>query len=255
MKVFEKVCCAVLFLCACLLLLPQAGEARTPLRLARVPLIVESPYAPQEAGELIEDRLDRALHVPLNGTLHAVEELPTAEVEQALEEARAELRAQGKRPRYRDAMPLVAAKLDADLVVCPVLTDYHEYIFYGSGPFFDDDTISMDSYVALEIDGYDRAEQKNISKRTSRYYRDSYSTQGTAEALVREAVEALVRETKLNERVTRPLREMQAPAAAAPAADGGGGSLREKFRARRDFRLTSYKVTGIIINILIMYVL
>ena len=41
MKVFEKVCCAVLFLCACLLLLPQAGEARTPLRLARVPLIVE----------------------------------------------------------------------------------------------------------------------------------------------------------------------------------------------------------------------
>ena len=78
MKVFEKVCCAVLFLCACLLLLPQAGEARTPLRLARVPLIVESPYAPQEAGELIEDRLDFALHVPLNGTLHAVEELPTA---------------------------------------------------------------------------------------------------------------------------------------------------------------------------------
>lgn len=219
MKVFEKVCCAVLFLCACLLLLPQAGEARTPLRLARVPLIVESPYAPQEAGELIEDRLDLALHVPLNGTLHAVEELPTAEVEQALEEARAELRAQGKRPRYRDAMPLVAAKLDADLVVCPVLTDYHEYVFYGSGPFFDDDTISMDSYVALEIDGYDRAEQKNISKRTSRYYRDSYSTQGTAEALAREAVEALVRETKLNERVTRPLREMQAPAAAAPAAD------------------------------------
>ncbi|WP_019543500.1 hypothetical protein [Selenomonas bovis] len=219
MKAIEKLCCAVLLLCAGLLLLPQAGEARTPLRLARLPLIVESPYAPQEVGELIEDRLDRALHVPLNGTLHVVEELPTAEVEQALEEARAELRAQGKRPRYRDAMPLVAAKLDADLVVCPVLTDYHEYIFYGSGPFFDDDTISMDSYVALEIDGYDRAEQKNISKRTSRYYRDSYSTQGTAEALAREAVEALVRETKLNERVTRPLREMQAPAAAVPAAD------------------------------------
>lgn len=218
MKVFEKVCCAVLFFCACLLLLPQAGEARTPLRLARVPLIVESPYAPQEAGELIEDRLDLALHVPLNGTLHAVEELPTAEVEQALEEARAELRAQGKRPRYRDAMPLVAEKLDADLVVCPVLTDCHEYVFYG-GPFFDDDTVRMDSYVALEIDGYDRAEQKNFSKRTSRFYRDSYSTQGTAEALAREAVEALVRETKLNERVTWPLREMQAPDAAAPAAD------------------------------------
>ena len=132
---------------------------------------------------------------------------------------RAELRAQGKRPRYRDAMPLVAAKLGADLVVCPVLTDYHEYVFYGGSPFFGDDTIRMDSYVALEIDGYDRAEQKNISKRTSRYYRDSYSTQGTAEALAREAVEALVRETKLNERVTRPLREMHAPDAAANAAD------------------------------------
>ena len=114
-------------------------------------------------------------------------------------------------------MPLVAASLDADLVVCPVLTDYHEYVFYGGGPFFDDDTIRMDSYVALEIDGYDRAEQKNFSKRTSRFYRDSYSTQGTAAALAKEAVEELVRETALNERVMKPLHEEQAglPAVAA----------------------------------------
>mgnify|MGYP002151237351 CR=1 FL=1 len=33
MKVFEKVCCAVLFLCACLLLLPQAGEARSNMHV------------------------------------------------------------------------------------------------------------------------------------------------------------------------------------------------------------------------------
>lgn len=214
MKTIEKLCCAVLLLCAGLLLWPQAAEARTPLRLARLPVIIETAYAPQGADEVIETQMDRALHVPLNGTLHAVEEIDTAQAEQALREALAELRTQGKRVRYKDAMPLVAEKLDADLVVCPVLTDCREYVYYGGcGPFDCMDEVCLESTVALEIDGYDSAAQKNISKSTRRFYRGAYSTQGMALALTEDAASALVRETDLNARVMRALKAEQTSAA------------------------------------------
>ena len=205
---------ALLAVLLCLIVSTPAAEARTPLRLARLPVIIETAYAPQGADEVIETQMDRALHVPLNGTLHAVEEIDTAQAEQALREALAELRTQGKHVRYKDAMPLVAEKLDADLVVCPVLTDCREYVYYGGcGPFDCMDETCLESTVALEIDGYDSAEQKNISKSTRRFYRDAYSTQGTALALTEDAASALVRETDLNARVMRALKAEQTSAA------------------------------------------
>ena len=190
----------------------DVSAASRPLRLARVPLIVRSSYAGADVQEMLEDRLDLALHVPLNGTMHYVEELPQPEVEEALQDVLADLSQGKKRLKIKDAMQPLAEKLDADLVVCPVLTDYYEIVFYGGwgGWDWDGDSIRIESYTGFELNGYDRTEDKNFSKSTSRFYHDSYSTYGRAAYLAKDALESLIQETDVNRRVTRTLRERAA---------------------------------------------
>ncbi|MDY6351011.1 MAG: hypothetical protein SPL62_11015 [Selenomonas sp.] len=186
-----------------------AGTPQT-LRLARVPLIVRSSYADDEVENLLEDRLDRALHVPLNDTMHYVEELPASDVEAALDEVLADLKKEKRRVRMKDAMQLLAEKLDADLVVCPVLTDYREIIFYGGGGWDWDsvaDSMILESRVGLELDGYDRTTQENFSEATSRFYHEGYAPRGRASVLAKDALESLIAETDINERVMRTVRE------------------------------------------------
>ena len=186
-----------------------SDSASRPLRLARVPLIVRSSYAGADVQEMLEDRLDLALHVPLNDTMHYVEELPQSEVEEALQDVLAELSQGKKRVKIKDAMQPLAEKLDADLVVCPVLTDYYEIVFYGGWDGWNSgDTIRLESFAGLELNGYDRAE--NFSKATSRFYHDSYSSYGRASYLAKDALESLIQETDVNRRVTRTLRERAA---------------------------------------------
>ena len=196
-----------------------SDSASRPLRLARVPLIVRSSYAGADVQEMLEDRLDLALHVPLNDTMHYVEELPQSEVEEALQDVLADLSQGKKRVKIKDAMQPLAEKLDADLVVCPVLTDYYEIVFYGGWDGWNSgDTIRLESFAGLELNGYDRAEDKNFSKATSRFYHDSYSSYGRASYLAKDALESLIQETDVNRRVTRTLRERAAAAKSDDAA-------------------------------------
>ena len=186
----------------------DAEKPRT-LRLARVPLIALSSYAGGDVREMLETQLDRALHVPLNDTLKAVEEIPQGEVEDALAQVMADLKGTKKRVKLKNAMQPLAEKLDADLVVCPVLTAYQEFIYYGGlGWGWDDgDSVYMDSYVRLELDGYDRVEQKNFSRDTSRYYRGGYTPSNEASVLAKDALNSLAQATELNRRVMRTVRE------------------------------------------------
>ena len=188
----------------------QTASTPQTLRLARVPLIARSSYADDEVDNLLEDRLDRALHVPLNDTMHYVEELPASDVEAALDEVLADLKKEKRRVRMKDAMQLLAEKLDADLVVCPVLTDYREIIFYGGGGWDWDsvaDSMILESRVGLELDGYDRTTQENFSEATSRFYHEGYAPRGRASVLAKDALESLIAETDINERVMRTVRE------------------------------------------------
>ena len=197
----------------------EPTQSAKTFRLARVPLIVRSSYADADVQEMLEGRLDLALHVPLNDTMHYVEEIPQSEVEEALDEVLADLSQGKKRVKIKDAMQPLAEALDADLVVCPVLTDYREYIFYGGwgGWDYDGDTIRIESWASLELDGYDRAEDNNFSKSTSRFYHDGYSSTGRASYLAKDALESLISEAEINRRVMRPVKE-RAQAAGASSA-------------------------------------
>ncbi|WP_294150830.1 hypothetical protein [uncultured Selenomonas sp.] len=221
LPLFIFFCTLVCLLCASVVFAAEKNNAQektevqtasTPqtLRLARVPLIVRSSYADDEVENLLEDRLDRALHVPLNDTMHYVEELPASDVEAALDEVLADLKKEKRRVRMKDAMQLLAEKLDADLVVCPVLTDYREIIFYGGGGWDWDsvaDSMILESRVGLELDGYDRTTQENFSEATSRFYHEGYAPRGRASVLAKDALESLIAETDINERVMRTVRE------------------------------------------------
>ena len=125
-------------------------------------------------------------------------------------EVLADLKKEKRRVRMKDAMQLLAEKLDADLVVCPVLTDYREIIFYGGGGWDWDsvaDSMILESRVGLELDGYDRTTQENFSEATSRFYHEGYAPRGRASVLAKDALESLIAETDINERVMRTVRE------------------------------------------------
>ena len=114
MKLWGSLCLIMV-----LLLVPQAAAAaeRVPLRIARLPVQVRCNTADAEAVNRIEIRLDQIMHVPLNGTLQAVKEIPGAQVAAAMDEVMAQLRQMHPRVKWQDAMKPLADKLQADLVV------------------------------------------------------------------------------------------------------------------------------------------
>ena len=203
--------CALLSLFLCLLssvAFAATNEPPKPLRLARVPLVIRAYSADAEVEDIIENRLDLALHVPLNDTMHYVEEIPQSEVEAALNDVLADLKTKHRRVKMKDAMQPLAEKLDADLVVCPVLTTYYEYIYYGGGGWSWDshDSMILDSGASVELDGYDRIAQENFSQSASRYYHEGFHPTGRACMLAKDALESLVTETDINKGVMRPVR-------------------------------------------------
>ena len=202
--------CALLSLFLCLLssvAFAATNEPPKPLRLARVPLVIRAYSADAEVEDIIENRLDLALHVPLNDTMHYVEEIPQSEVEAALNDVLADLKTKHRRVKMKDAMQPLAEKLDADLVVCPVLTTYYEYIYYGGGGWSWDshDSMILDSGASVELDGYDRIAQENFSQSASRYYHEDPT--GRACMLAKDALETLISAMDINKRVMRPVKE------------------------------------------------
>ena len=204
--------CALLSLFLCLIssvAFAATNEPPKPLRLARVPLVVRAYSADAEVEDIIENRLDLALHVPLNDTMHYVEEIPQSEVESALNDVLADLKTKHRRVKMKDAMQPLAEKLDADLVVCPVLTTYYEYIYYGGGGWSWDshDSMILDSGASVELDGYDRIAQENFSQSASRYYHEGFHPTGRACMLAKDALETLISAMDINKRVMRPVKE------------------------------------------------
>ena len=199
-------CMAVWLLCATVTFAAEADSH--PFRLARVPLVVRVSSADAEARNVIENRLDLALHVPLNDTMHYVEEIPSSEVEAALDDVLADLKTKHRRVKMKDAMQPLAEKLDADLVVCPVLTTYYQYIYYSGGGWGwnSHDSMILDSGATVELDGYDRVAQENFSQSASRCYHEGYHPTGRAAMLAKDALENLVSATEINKRVMRPVR-------------------------------------------------
>ena len=176
---------------------PVFAAERVPLRVARIPLILQGWQIPDDATlNALETKLDRALHVPLNGTLHAMEYLPETECENALDNILTELRKTNRKAKLKDAMKPLAEKLEADNVVCPVLRRYDQYTGIG---WAWNRGLMLHSTASVELAGYERATDRVFDKKFGKSYHDDYSSWGTASALSKECMDHVIQEANLHD--------------------------------------------------------
>lgn len=191
----------IVLLCMLLLAL-SAGVAsaaeKMPFRIARVPIIVTSAMMPtDEVLTGLERQIDRATHVPLNGTLGAVEYLDETECGRIYADI---LDGHYGKILRREAAEKLAELMDADLVIIPQLMGYEEYV---RPSWHWDRREILHSYAQVRIAGYDRAEGKPFSESVVRTYDDEYSLRGQVERLASDAMTMVLDEARVHDRVWR----------------------------------------------------
>lgn len=168
---------------------------RVPLRVAQFPLIINSYMTPsEEVQDKLNTQVDRALHVPLNQTLNAIDFISDDDMEAAYDE----LASGTKTKQLKNIAKPLAEKLHADLVVIPVLTSYEQWISYDW--YWDADQI-LHSRASVTIIGYDAKTDEVFSKTASRFYDDRYSTAGEVSRLAWEAMDSALLEAKIHDRI------------------------------------------------------
>lgn len=181
-----------------LLALTATAQAAEPVRIARLPLIFRSDLPDEKTRAALETKIERAIHIPLNGYLQVAEYLPPEESARALNGIWQKISAADRKAKLADAMRPLADELDADIIVCPVLLEYWQMVVGFSSMFADE---IMDSRAAVELIVYDRRTDELLDKKSSRIYHDTMSGLGTASHLAAECLDKVIAQTKLHERI------------------------------------------------------
>ncbi len=183
-----------LFALMILMLIPFTAAA-SHVRIARLPIIFNSTIPDYDTCAELETKLARASHIPMNKTLQIAEYLPTKDTTQALQNLWQQMRSENKKARLQDAMRPLAQKLDADIIICPILHSYSQYVdnLTGFGETY------LRSYVKVELIVYDRRADSLVDKKAAQMYRDAMSTTGTADYLAKICFDKVIDETKLHE--------------------------------------------------------
>ena len=183
----------LLALIVLILLATTCAAAEKPVRIARLPIIFRNEIPDYDTRAELEMKIARAVHIPMNKTLQIAEYLPTKDSTQALNDIWQKMRSENKKARIQDAMKPLAKKLDADIIVCPILLNYNQYVdnMVGFG-----ETL-LQSYVRAELIVYDRRTDNLIDKKNSQMYRDALSTTGTADYLAKICFDKVIDDSKL----------------------------------------------------------
>ena len=184
------------------MILFAATASAQPVRIARLPIIFQSTIPDEETRAELETKITRASHIPLNGTLQLAEYLPPDESARALEDLWQNISAQNKKANLSDAMRPLAQELDADLIVCPVLKKYSQYVTMGFG--WNSETYIV-SQAAAELIVYDRRSDELTVKKNSQIYNDVYSLRGTASALSKICFDKIIESSGLRQ-IIRDIR-------------------------------------------------
>ena len=176
-----------------LIIFPTCAAAN-PVRIARLPIIFRSNVPDYDTRAELEMKIARAAHIPMNKTLQVAYFIPTEESEQVMSDIWQEIRADNKKAKLADAIKPFAEKIDADIVICPVLLDYQQFV----NNFSLDETI-ITSNARAELIVYDRRTDNLIDKKASQFYHDVMSTTGTVDYLAKICFDKVIDETKLRE--------------------------------------------------------
>ncbi|MBR4642356.1 MAG: hypothetical protein IKO74_06485 [Selenomonadaceae bacterium] len=171
-----------------------ASAEATPVRIARLPIIFQSTVPDEDTCSELETKIARAVHIPLNGTLQLAEYLPMKNSAQVFNDLWQEMHSQNKKAKLQDAMRPLAQKLDADIIVCPVLKDYGQVVM----PTAWNETI-MHSYARVELIVFDRRNDTLTYKKAAQSYNDSYHPHGTATQLAKICFDRVIDDSKLRQ--------------------------------------------------------
>ena len=177
-------------------------EESTPLKVARLPIIILSTTPNEDIMMGLERKIERAIHVPLNNTLNAIEYIPTNEATEALQKVWDKIYKKGRKVRLQDAMEPLAKKLDADIVICPVLRRFSQHVMVGTAMSLSSEN-HMISNAEVELIIYDRNIKELTSKKESRSYNGEESSWGSARFLAEDCLLKVIEQTKLRDRVLR----------------------------------------------------
>ncbi|MBD3879969.1 MAG: hypothetical protein SR1Q5_09895 [Quinella sp. 1Q5] len=185
-----------IFALLAVILFAATAQAAQPVRIARLPIIFLCSVPDSETCAALETKIQRAIHIPLNGTLQLADYLPENHSAQALNDIWNELRSQNKKAKLAEAIRPLASKIDADIVVCPVLRQYGQYASFFSSWNGD---IYINSYAEAELIVFDRRTDILTDKKASRMYHDIYTLSGTASHLAKECFDKIIAESKLRD--------------------------------------------------------
>lgn len=174
---------------------------RKPLRIARLPLIIIDEEPDEDALAGLELKISRAIHIPLNGTLKAVEYLPTAKASEELQNIWKKLRKKNKKAKLQEAMEPLAKELDADMVICSVLRRYRQEEMIGASMLGGEN--KMLSSVEVQLIVFESDTGEITSKRAARTYNGEDSNWGTARFLADDCMSEVIVKTELREKVLK----------------------------------------------------
>ena len=170
---------------------------KKPVRLARLPIIFMNNQPDLNTCKTLEVKLSRAVHVPMNNTLRLVDYVGSNESSTALNEIWQELRAKDKKIKLKDTMKPLAKKINADIIVCPVLRRYSEVYYQKS--FGSEGKLVSNVSATLII--YDRRTDELIEKKDSRSFNSEANRFGKASYLAEECFDRLIDATKIRQKV------------------------------------------------------
>ena len=175
--------------------LTSCALAKSPVKIARFPIIIQNNKVDKETAAMLEVKMARAVTVPMNNTLKTFEYVPPRESARILEKIWNENYVKNKDLKITEAIKIFANDTKSDLVVCPLLRYYSQRV---SPVHFSFET-HLSSTVQAELIIYDRNTDELIYKKASRRFNDNYNRFGTASYLAGECFNQLITDTNIRQ--------------------------------------------------------
>lgn len=170
--------------------------ANKAVRVARLPMLCQKRTPDFETTAMLETKISRAAIIPLNGTLKLADYLDPKKSSIELQKIWSDMRKNNSKVKIVETVRPLAKKLNADIVILPILLHYSEFSIQA-GLNFETRHVSN---VSAELIVYDRRTDELIDKKTSRSYNSSASRFGKASYLAGECFDRLIAETGLKKK-------------------------------------------------------
>lgn len=176
-----------------------AAENSTPKRVALLPVI--HLYCHWNHSESEEDSLNqifkREIHIPLNGLLKIIEEIPPEESVHAFNKNYHDMKTINKKADIKDAVKTSAEEINADIFILPIAKNCFQET-YSRG--FDSNTMVSRAIMTLYV--YDKSTGIVQTYKYNDYYNDTFLLIGTVDSLLKNCANHVIKKADLKQLVT-----------------------------------------------------